>query len=288
MTDDDLKQLYPFESNYLDLDGLKYHYLDEGSGPVLVMLHGNPTWSFYYRNLVKGLSDSFRCIVPDHIGCGLSDKPQNYEYRLASHIRNVERLLADLEINSYSLVVHDWGGPIGLGVATHTPENVERFVVFNTTCRMDADYPWQIKACRFPLLGPFAVRAFNAFARTAARLCCTRKPIDPDVRDGLLKPYDSWANRIATIRFVQDIPFEANHPTRRTGAEISAGFDQIKDKPALICWGMKDFCFTEDFLDAWIELMSNADVHRFDDCGHYIVEDAHEDILPLMQAFLQA
>ena len=286
LTEETFKKMYPFASNYLEVDGHRYHYLDEGEGPVLLMLHGNPTWSFYYRNLVKELKGSYRCIVPDHIGCGLSDKPQDYEYRLANHVSNVQKLIEHLKLDSYTLVVHDWGGPIGLGVAAGAPDRVERLVVFNTSCELQADYPWQIKACRLPVLGPFSVRAFNAFARAAAALCCTRKKIDPDVRAGLLMPYDSWANRIATIRFVQDIPFEANHPTRATGQAIEAEFPKIKDKPAIVFWGMKDFCFTERFLDAWEKLLTNAEVHRFDDAGHYVVEDAHEDIMPLLKAFL--
>ena len=109
------EDIYPFKSNFLNIDGIKYHYLDEGSGETIVMLHGNPTWSFYYRNLIIGLRDNYRIIVPDHIGCGMSDKPQDYSYHLENHIKNLTIFLQTLNIPNLRLIVHDWGGPIGLG-----------------------------------------------------------------------------------------------------------------------------------------------------------------------------
>ena len=118
----DVRQLYPFDGRlYLLTNGHCLHYLDEGAGPPVLMLHGNPTWSFYYRDLVLGLRDHFRCIVPDHLGCGLSDKPQDFSYRLEDHIRHVEELVEHLQLERVHLVVHDWGGAIGMGFATRQP-----------------------------------------------------------------------------------------------------------------------------------------------------------------------
>src|SRR5262245_5273337 len=120
------RELYPFQSHWLVLDGLRYHYLDEGpkEAPPILMLHGNPTWSFYYRPLIPTLSQTHRVIVPDHMGCGLSDKPQNYPYNLEQHIQNVEKLIAHLGLRQITLVVHDWGGVIGMGYATRHPDNI--------------------------------------------------------------------------------------------------------------------------------------------------------------------
>ena len=101
-----MKSLYPFESHFLDLDGERYHYLDEGSGEVLLMVHGNPTWSFYYRNLVLELRSRYRVIVPDHIGCGYSDKPQNYHYTLQQHIDNLTALIRMLELKNITLFIY--------------------------------------------------------------------------------------------------------------------------------------------------------------------------------------
>ncbi len=115
--------------------GLRYHYIDEGQGPPVVMVHGNPSWSIYYRNLVEALRSTHRCIVPDHIGCGFSDKPDdsNYAYTLSQRIEDLESLLESLNLTEpITLVVHDWGGAIGMGYATRHPEKIARLVILNT------------------------------------------------------------------------------------------------------------------------------------------------------------
>ncbi len=157
-----LKELYPFQSNFIELDGLKYHYLDEGKGEPVVMLHGNPTWSFYYRRLVSGLREQYRVIVPDHMGCGLSDKPQKYNYRLKQHIDNLDIFLEKLELKNITFALHDWGGAIGMGWAVRNPKRVKRFVVFNTAAFLLPCIPFRISICRIPVFGDIAVRCFNA------------------------------------------------------------------------------------------------------------------------------
>ncbi len=283
---------YPFAANWLEFGDLRYHYLDEGrpDDPPVVMLHGNPTWSFYYRTLIPEISRHHRVIVPDHIGCGLSDKPQNYAYTLDQHIRNVEKLVAHLGLKDITLVLHDWGGPIGMGYAARHPDNVARFVIFNTAASGEriAAIPKRIKLCRLPLLGEVAVRTINGFAGGALQFAVSRPGrLTPAIRRGYLAPYDSPAHRIAIHRFVQDIPLEADHPTHETVAEIEAGLSQFQDRPMLIIWGADDFCFTiEDFLTDWRLRFPQAEVHVLANAGHYVVEDAHEQILPLMTRFL--
>jgi pimeloyl-ACP methyl ester carboxylesterase len=279
-------QLYPFQSHRLDLDGHRLHYLDEGQGPAVLLLHGNPTWSFYYRELVKGLRTRYRVIVPDHLGCGLSDKPAVYPYGLETHVANCRRLVEALQLETFVLGMHDWGGPIGMGLAVGLPARIAKLVVFNSTCEPDADYPWRIKVCRWPLLGPLAVQGLNAFARAATRLACTRRAMPPDVRAGYLRPYDTWAHRVAILRFVRDIPLDPAHPARRFGEAVVRQLGPLQAKPLLICWGDRDFCFTPRFLAAWQRAFPQAEVHRFADAGHYVVEDAAADILPLLERFL--
>ncbi len=281
------EELYPFESNYLNLDGHRYHYLDEGEGPVLLMLHGNPTWSFYYRDLVLAMRDRYRVIVPDHMGCGFSDKPQDYEYRLATHMGNVQRLLDELDIESYSLVCHDWGGPIGFGVAEQHPERVESLVVFNTTCQVTCRYPWRILMCKLPLIGRAAIRGANLFALGGIVMGSKNSErMTPHVRAGYLKPYDSYEHRIANLRFVEDIPLGPAHPSWETAKEVERQLDRLKAKPMLVCWGKKDFCFDDFFLAQWQRDFPGADFHVFPDAGHYVVEDASDEIIPLMRNFL--
>lgn len=283
---------YPFTSHYLDLDGRRYHYLDEGppDASPLVMLHGNPTWSFYYRTLIPELSRTCRVIVPDHMGCGLSDKPQNYAYTLEQHIQNLTRLIEHLHLRQITLVMHDWGGPIGLGYAVRHPGNIARFVVFNTAAsatQIEA-LPARIKLCRLPWLGQVVIRGLNGFA-AGALLFATSQPerLTRTIRHGYLAPYDSWANRVAIHQFVQDIPLETHHPTRTTAQEIEAGLSQFRQHPMLILWGADDFCFTtRDFLPDWQRRFPQAQVHLLSNAGHYVVEDAHERILPLMKNFL--
>jgi len=283
------RSLYPFESHNIVLGGCRYHYLDEGAGPVLLMVHGNPTWSFYWRELVRAFSGRFRCIVPDHIGCGLSDKPstRQYSYRLAQRIDDLGRLIEQLDLQQITLLAHDWGGAIGLGAAAAAAQRFARFVLFNTAAFPAGQCPLRIRICRTPLLGPLAVQGLNAFARAALRMAVAApQRITPEVRAGLLAPYDSWRHRTAIRQFVLDIPLCPRHPSYRTLAAVAAGLDQFRNHPVCLIWGMQDWCFTPAFLQRFIELFPRAEVHRLTGAGHYVVEDAHEQIIPLVERFL--
>ncbi len=284
------KDLYPFESHWLDLDGIRYHYVDQGpqDAPAVVMVHGNPTWSFYYRTLIPEISQTHRVVVPDHVGCGLSDKPQDYAYTLNQHIENLETLIAHLGLEKLTLVLHDWGGAIGMGYATRHPQNVARFVVFNTAAFFLPVVPLSLRLAQSPVLGELLVRGLNGFARGAQIWAVSqRKRITPEIRAGYLAPYDSWRNRIAIYRFVQDIPLGKDHPSRKTLNDIETNLGLFRHHPMLIIWGAKDFVFTErDFLPEWQSRFPEAQVRVVRDAGHYVVEDAHERILPWMIEFL--
>ena len=284
----DWKELYPFKSHELILDGHRYHYLDEGVGPVLLMVHGNPTWSFYWRNLVLAFRGRCRVVVPDHVGCGLSDKPQSYNYTLAQHIENLQKLIVQLDLQNITLLAHDWGGAIGLGAATKMPERFGRFVLFNTAAFRDVRCPFRIRLCRIPLLGKLAVQGFNGFARSAISMA-TAKPerFTSAVKAGYLAPYNNWANRIATHRFVLDIPLNSRHPTYHTLRHIEDGLNQFRKHPVQLIWGMQDWCFTPHFLERFQrEFFPDAETHRLEDAGHYVVEDDHERIVRLVEGFL--
>jgi pimeloyl-ACP methyl ester carboxylesterase len=291
---DAFRKLYPFESHHLSLAGHKYHYIDEGpTEPVkeqpaepLVMLHGNPTWSFYYRSLIAGFRKTHRVIAPDHMGCGLSDKPSNYPYTLEQHIANLEALLDSLKLERMTLFLHDWGGAIGMGCAERHPERVKRFVIFNTAAFPASRIPFRINICKLPIVGTLAVRGLNAFAGLAPSLACAKQErMTPDVKAGYLAPYDSYAHRIAILRFVQDIPMSPAHPTYKLVERIGEGLSVFKDRPMLIIWGEQDWCFTTDFLAEWQQRFPQAEVHRIPEAGHYVVEDAHEQIIPWVREF---
>ncbi len=286
-------ELYPFKERYLDLGGHRLHYLDEGRGEPLVMLHGNPTWSFYYRNLVKAFSGRYRTIVPDHIGCGKSDKPgaDAYPYTLEQRVKDLEALLATLGLeDNLTLVVHDWGGMIGMAYATLHPEKIKRLVILNTGAfhlPKTKPFPWSLWFCRTPLLGALLVRGGNAFSRAAVTWCARRKPLMPEIRQGYLAPYDSWANRVAVLRFVQDIPLKPGDPGYDLISRVEKNLAQFRRVPTVICWGDQDFVFDRHFLQRWTECLPEAVVHRFPDAGHYVLEDAGEEIIAIIDRFLK-
>lgn len=287
-----MKALYPFTGKFLDRDGLRYHYLDEGSGEPVVMLHGNPTWSFYYRNLVQALSGDYRTIVPDHIGCGLSDKPgdDRYDYTLKSRVDDLERLLDHLGIDSrITLVVHDWGGMIGMAFASRHPERIRRLVVLNTGAfhlPKSKRFPLALRICRDNELNTFLVRGLNLFSGVASLIGCKRKPMNGRLRRAYRAPYNSWENRIATLRFVQDIPLRPGDKAYDIVSEVQNGLQRFRKLPILICWGELDFVFDRHFLAEWRKHFPEAEVHSFPDCGHYILEDAAEEVIPLIKGFL--
>jgi len=287
-----VKKLYPFTGHFLDLNGLRYHYLDEGAGEPVVMLHGNPTWSFYYRNLVQALRGNYRTIVPDHMGCGLSDKPDDahYTYSLDQRVQDLERLLDHLDIqNNITLILHDWGGMIGMAFASRHPERIGRLIVFNTAAfhlPKGKTFPWPLWLCRDTPLGALLVRGLNAFSVAATEFCCTRRPLPRAVRKAYLAPYNSWHNRIAVLRFVQDIPLSPGDPSYGLVSAVEAGLGCLRNIPNLICWGLRDFVFDKHFLIEWQRRFPHAEVHAFAKAGHYVLEDACDEIIPLVSAFL--
>ena len=275
---------YPFQPRYCEVDGHRLAYLDEGSGPPVVMVHGNPSWSYLYRNLVLALRDRYRCIVPDHLGCGFSDKPQHAPYRLGNHLDNLERLLAALDLGPVRLVVHDWGGAIGMGWAGRHPERVAGAVLLNTAAFPSPRLPLRIAVCRWPLLGALLVRGFNGFARAAVHMAVTRQ-MRPEIAAGFLAPYDSWRHRIALHRFVEDIPMRPAHPSWATLTAIERSLAAI-DCPLLLCWGGRDFCFDTTFYDEWRRRFPRAEAYLFPEAGHYVLEDALTKALPAIERFL--
>jgi haloalkane dehalogenase len=287
--------LYPFTSHFFDRgSGLRMHYLDEGGeAPPVLMVHGNPSWSFYYRNLVHALMGTHRCIVPDHIGMGLSDKPddEDYAYTLTQRIDDLEALIDSLNLKqSLTLVVHDWGGMIGFGWAVKHPEQVSRLVILNTAAfplPEDKAFPGLLRLTRTPL-GAFLVRGLNAFSWGATKVGCRRRKMSPDISRAYRAPYDSWNNRIATLRFVQDIPLSPKDAGFKLVEDVAANLHRFNATPTMIVWGGMDFVFDDSFLRQWRKFLPQAEVHVMADAGHYVLEDAAEEVIPLISDFIRA
>ena len=315
----EFRKLYPFESRWHDLGGVRMHYVDEGAGDPVVMVHGNPTWSFYWRELIKALRWTHRCIAMDHIGCGLSDKPGDvttarndecrienvecrnedgtpdrdfnilhstfnipYSYTLARRVADLESLLDALHLErNVTLVVHDWGGMIGLTAALRRPERIARIVVMNTAAFLLTEgdsLPLRLWLLHDNPLAPLLVQGFNLFAWAATRMAVTR-PLPREVRDAYLMPYDTWHNRLATLRFVQDIPLEPSHPSYALAKWTDDNLHRLSHVPMLVCWGLRDFVFDETFLNEWRRRFPKAEVHAYEDAGHYVIEDAQQAVI---------
>ena len=291
---------YSFDHHYHSVKGLRLHYLDEdpkngdGNTDPVVMVHGNPSWSFYYRKLVLALRSDYRCIVPDHIGMGLSDKPDDeiYRFTLDQRVDDLESLLDHLNVtDNITLVLHDWGGMIGMAFATRYPERIKRLVILNTSAfhlPKDKHVPWQLKLSRIPMVGAVLNQGFNIFARGAVKQCVTRTSMSPEVAAAYLAPYDNWSHRRAIKKFVFDIPLKAGDSAYQTVDRVDKTIGQFSATPMLVCWGLKDFVFDRHFLKEWETRFPDAEFHRFEDVGHYILEDAPEDVIPIVQQFLQA
>ncbi len=287
------EKLYPFESHWLNISGIRMHFLDEGprDAPIVLMVHGNPTWSFYYRNLVLALRDRYRCIVPDHIGCGLSDKPgdNRYSYTLERRISDLGALMDHLKPSTkVHLVVHDWGGMIGFGWAVNWPGQIGNMVIGNTAAfpmPPDKKFPAALWLVRNTKLGALLVQGMNAFSGIAARVAF-KKPVPADVRKAYTGPYDSWDHRIATLRFVQDIPLKTEDPGYKIVQMTESRLPKFTGNPCLLAWGMKDFVFDRHFLEKWKQLFPQAMVLEYPDCGHYIFEDGGPDLTRIVSEFM--
>ena len=287
------QHLYPFTSYFMDCGGLRYHYLDEGSGDPVIMIHGNPTWSFFFRGLVEGLSGQFRVLAPDHIGCGLSEKPDlsRYDYRLQSRVDDLSHFIEQLNLTTkLTLVVHDWGGMIGLAVALRQPDRIGRIVVLNTAAFLppkNKRLPLRLKIIRnIDLLAKPAVLGGNLFVQGALMMAPYRR-LNKAVRSGLAAPYNSWHNRLATLMFVKDIPLSSSDPSYALAKKVDKTLVKLKHLPMLICWGKHDFVFDRDYLEEWRNRFPDAEVHELPDAGHYLLEDAPETVLSLVDQFLR-
>ena len=286
---------YPFQGQRFEVrPGLNMHYLDEGpkDGEVIVMLHGNPSWSYYWRHLVLALRGRYRCIVPDHIGMGWSDKPgdADYAYTLQSRVDDLAALLKHLGIErDITLALHDWGGMIGMGWALSHADAVKRLIITNTGAfplPKSKPMPWQLVLGRNSLFGAFIIRAFNAFAAGAAKYGVEQR-MRPDVRDAYIAPYNSWKNRIATLRFVQDIPLSPRDRAWPLVEQSGKRLAEFADRPTIIGWGLNDFVFDQHFLKGFTEALPQAEVHAWEDAGHYLLEDKHAQFVPKVVKFLQ-
>jgi len=284
---------WPYAQRTTQVDGHTMAYVDEGTGPPVLLVHGNPTWSFYYRSLMAALPPlGLRAIAADHIGMGRSDKPSadDYPHTLSRRVSDLGAFIDGLALTEpLSLVVHDWGGAIALAWAVDNVERIDKLVVLNTGAfplPPDKTLPWTLRAARLPVLGDWAVTRLNAFSLGALTLGSGRRWLPAEARAGLLAPYDCPQHRVAVSRFVQDIPLRPSDAAYPVLARVEQRLHLLRNTPTLVCWGMRDPVFDEVVLDHLLSFLPQADVHRFADAGHYVLEDAADRIVPLAVRFL--
>jgi cis-3-alkyl-4-acyloxetan-2-one decarboxylase len=291
------RRLYPDCSGELILDGWRYHYLDSAAAsqrapddlPVILCVHGNPTWSFYWRAVFDRFADTHRIIAVDHLGCGLSDKPSPgaFDYCLASHRDNLVRLIDALDLRGVILLAHDWGGAIGLSAAIERVERMAAVMLLNTAAFPPPYLPWRIAACRIPLLGTLAVRGANAFARAAVTMAMSKNRLSPAAAQGLLYPYGNWHDRVAIDAFVKDIPMSPQHRTYRLLEQLESDLPALSQLPKLLIWGMRDWCFRPECLERLRQHWPEARVVELTDVGHYVIEDDPAATLEHLDDFLK-
>ncbi len=287
------KTLYPFAGRRIDLGGYQMHYLDEGKGETVLMVHGNPTWSFYFREVVKALSPDFRCIVPDHIGMGLSDRPDDahYNYTLKSRVDDLDKLMERVAPSGpVTLIVHDWGGMIGMSWAVRHPERIKAIVALNTSCfRLPAEKPFPpgLTIMRGNLTG-IPLRAFGFIRRVVLRSCTNKVTLSAEQMDGYHEPYNGWTQSRAVHRFVQDIPLQPGDQAWNTVVDTESKLEKLKNVPMFLPWGLKDWVFDEAFLNGWIKRFPKAAVKRYPEAGHFLLEDERGQVIPLIRDFVRS
>ena len=268
-------ELYPFVSHFEDINGSRVHYLDEGAGPPLILLHGNPTWSFLYRDVIAGLRDHYRCIAVDYPGFGLSRAAPGYGYTPAEHAQVLEDLIVRLDLREATLMVQDWGGPIGLAVATRHPDRFSAFVIGNTWAWPKSDLGTQMfsRLLGGPVGGWLILRR-NFFIERIIPAGVRRKKLPDVVMNAYRGPFPTPESRRPMHVFPREIL-----ASRAFLAEIESKLAGVGDRPALIVWGTKDFAFRGTERDRWESVFPRHHTVLLEGAGHYIQEDAAQDIV---------
>ncbi len=277
------KSEYPFRSHYFVVNGQNLHYIDEGKGDTILFIHGTPSWSFDYRNVVKALSKQYRCIAIDHIGFGLSDKPEHYDYSTINHSLTLERFVAAKQLENITLVVHDFGGPIGMNFAINNPEKVNRIVVLNSWLWSSEHQPEYIKlrkVLKSPFL-PFLYRHLNFSARFVLPSSFGTRKLDGKLLKQYTGPFANRHQREGTLAFAKSLLND-----QEWFEQLWVKKQSINAKPTLFIWGMKDPVITPPNLDKFVSGFPNSTVVQLATCGHFPQEEEPEQLIRALLKWL--
>lgn len=286
----DFDGTFPFEPNFVRVaDDVELHYVDEGEGDPVLLLHGNPTWSYLYRNIIPPVVETgFRAVAPDHMGFGRSDRPPGHRrYTLRAHVENLLTFVRTLDLQKITLVMQDWGGPIGFGMAVEEPDRVARLVIMNTGVGV---FPGD---AQLPFHGPFLQRGLGEMLCLGANLFVEGMPggmraehATPAVMDAYRAPFPDYYSRVPVLAFVRDVPIGHDHPTAGYMAEIGSKAGEF-DVPILLVWGMRDHVFPAPILEFWKATYPHATVVELPDARHYVQEDEPEAIAEAIVSLLR-
>lgn len=280
---------WPYAPKFFEHDGVELHYVDVGDGEPIVLLHGNPTWGYLYRNFIPPLSSTNRCVVPDHMGFGRSAKPIDRPYTLAKHIENFTALVGELGLRDITLVMQDWGGPIGLGYAIEHVASVKRLVILNTWAFLIADgmrLAPLLELFRQPQIGEAMVQGLNLFVEGFLPTGVHRKEKLDSFMPAYRAPFPDWNSRIGTLAFPRDIPVGNDHPSSHMMRRIQDNLRRI-EVPTAIIWGMQDPAIPPPVIEAWKSFFPHAEEHHIETASHFLQEDEPDQTVALIQKFLR-
>lgn len=278
------KKEYPFQSKFFSFEGVNQHYIDEGHGELLLFVHGTPSWSFDFRNVIKELSTHFRCIAMDHIGFGLSEKPSDYNYSTQHHSERLTAFIAHLKLKNINLIVHDFGGPIGLSYATQNPWNIRSLTILNSwlwSSEGDPDFEKVKPILRSPLL-PFLYKYLNFSARFILPAAFGDKPLRKSLVKQYTLPFPDAKSRLGTIAFAKSLLLDQNW-----FESLWKQIDRLKEIPVLIIWGMKDQVIKPQNLEKFANAFKNVTVFKLETCGHFPQEEEPDAVSLAIQNFMQ-
>ncbi len=279
------RSAYPFASHWATVPAGRLHYLDEGSGPPLVFVHGTPSWSFEWRQLIRGLSRDYRCLAPDHLGFGLSDRPREFAYTPEAHAENFQRFVNQVAPGPFTLVVHDFGGPIALPFCLRQPQQVTRLIVLNSWMWSIADDPSMASKARFggSAIGRLLYRHANFSLRVLMPYAYgDKRRLTPEIHRQYLDRFpDAWSRGTVLWQLAAALLGSSAHYDRLWQQRAA-----LADRPSLIVWGLKDRAFPPPFLARWREALPAARVVEIPSAGHWPQEEAPDEVLRAMRSFL--
>ncbi|MBD3227884.1 MAG: alpha/beta fold hydrolase [Candidatus Lokiarchaeota archaeon] len=289
--DETFNGTFPFKPHFKKINGFNMHYVDEGNGEPIVLLHGEPTWGYLYRKFITHFSNTNRVIVPDHMGFGKSDVPEDKRYVLKEHVDNLTKLLLELELENITLVMQDWGGPIGFGFATEHPDRIKRLVIMNTSVGVAKEnrrlwFESMVENGTYEqLMGNMKLFIpqimFGFFEKKISR---EEKKL---LKKAYVAPFPNKKYCLGAKAFPLDIPKGKNHPSSEIMQKIRDRLNLLKDKQKILIWGMKDRIFPPKIINVWLKIYPNIEIHRINDASHFLQEDAPEEVISIITNFIK-